>query len=406
MRKSFSDHLYSFRRYDREDTFYYFNIMRGRYPESYRFIREGMFDAIIFHNSALILRGSHKYWKIFTENILPVCRDSSCIKVALVQDDYTLTGYLRRFICDINMDLVYSILREENQRLVYPEEEMGDIPVRMVYTGYVDENTMRRLKDIPHRQRPLDMVYRAKKLPYSYGKLGYNKYAIIEEMEKALGKFPELKTDLGSTTNKDNVITGEDWMDFLQSSRTVLGTLSGAGIIDMEGVLRERTEQYCKNHPGTTYEEAKRYCFPEAEENIKGMLSPRHFEAAMTGTCQVLLGYDYQGVLVPDVDYIPIAEDYSNLDEVLEKIKDISYCERIARQCYKDVVLCGRYTYQRFVDEVMGDIRLLRNEKAKTGEVKGQSLLTPLYAYWGCRKNNRAIHRDLIRMEKENNRKP
>jgi hypothetical protein len=36
-----------------------------------------------------------------------------------------------------------------------------------------------------------------------------------------------------------------------------------------------------------------------------GSISPRHFEAALVGSCQLLVQSEYAGALEPDVHYAP-----------------------------------------------------------------------------------------------------
>ena len=50
-------------------------------------------------------------------------------------------------------------------------------------------------------------------------------------------------------------------------------------------------------------------------------VTPRHFEAIITKTCQVLLEGHYKGVLVPERHFIPLKPDWSNLEHILEKLK-------------------------------------------------------------------------------------
>lgn len=47
----------------------------------------------------------------------------------------------------------------------------------------------------------------------------------------------------------------------------------------------------------------------------------------------------------PDIDYIVLKEAFSNVDEVIEKISDRDYCEKIAKNCFESVVASGKYTY-------------------------------------------------------------
>jgi len=99
-------------------------------------------------------------------------------------------------------------------------------------------------------------------------------------------------------------------------------------------------------------------CFPGLDGNLKLFaLSPRHFEACMTRTCQALVEGEYGGILKPGVHYIEIKKDWSNIPEVIKQIEDVDYCERIADNAYRDIVESGSYTYRNFVQLVLEHVR-------------------------------------------------
>ena len=81
-------------------------------------------------------------------------------------------------------------------------------------------------------------------------------------------------------------------------------------------------------------------------------LGPRHFEAAAFRVCQVLFEGDYSGALEPGVHYVPLAKDFSNVDEVIAAIRDPVRRRAITERAYDDLVASGRYSYERFIAEV------------------------------------------------------
>lgn len=81
LRNTIIDHAFCFQRYDKENEYFYFNIFNGRRAEDYEWIEQGLFDAVIFHYSALSLRTSEKHWGNFHELMSRVWRDDPCVKV-------------------------------------------------------------------------------------------------------------------------------------------------------------------------------------------------------------------------------------------------------------------------------------------------------------------------------------
>ena len=51
-------------------------------------------------------------------------------------------------------------------------------------------------------------------------------------------------------------------------------------------------------------------------------ISSRHFDAIGCGTAQILLEGRYNDLLEPDIHYFQLKRDFSNLNDVLDRLKD------------------------------------------------------------------------------------
>ena len=91
MRKTDIDHAFSFQRYDKENEYFYFNIYNGRFANDYNWIDKKMFDVVIFHYTAMELRGLDRHWANFLQLMKLIWREYPCKKIIMSQDDYTLT---------------------------------------------------------------------------------------------------------------------------------------------------------------------------------------------------------------------------------------------------------------------------------------------------------------------------
>ena len=140
------------------------------------------------------------------------------------------------------------------------------------------------------------------------------------------------------------------WYRFLAGCRTVLGCEGGSSVHDPDGRVRESVGAYLASRPEASFDEAEQACFPGRDGTLGlFVLSPRHLEACLTRTCQVLVEGEYSGVLQPGRHYIELARDFSNLEEVLGHVADVERCERIADQAHRDVVASGQFGYNGFV---------------------------------------------------------
>ena len=128
-------------------------------------------------------------------------------------------------------------------------------------------------------------------------------------------------------------------------------------LLDKDGSIRERTKEYINKFPNASYQEVEENCFKKEAGNLKLFtIGPRLFQACMTHTCQALVEGDYEGIVQPGIHYFSIKKDWSNIEEVMEKIADKELCEKMAAKAYNDIVLSERYTYKAFIRETFKDI--------------------------------------------------
>ncbi len=393
MRKTDIDHAFCFKRYDTENEYFYFNIYNGRFAEDYNWIDKKMFDAVIFHYTAMELRGSDGHWSPFLQLMKIIWRDYPCKKIIMSQDDYKLTERIWELALGIKADKIYTVMRECDYSILYPKSKLDDIEIKTVLTGYVEEEYIGKINLQEHRYRKYDVVYRACKPPYNYGKHAQLKYELVLQFKEKL-KDSHYVYDISNTDDNKGAVLGDSWFDFLASSRTTIGCLGGAGFADIAGEFGKRINEYTALYTDATYEEAKESCFPDIEENLTGTISPRIFDAAITKTCQILVGEDYQGILRPNIDYIVLNRDFSNIDEVITKIKNINCCEEIASNCYEHVVKSQKYTYAKFVQWVMRDIGKADHDKAVSSELSK-------YIERMCKKNNDMVMNEIQLKEGE-----
>ena len=226
-----------------------------------------------------------------------------------------------------------------------------------VLTGYIPEYFKNYKKNISEKE--VDIFYRGRKLHFMYGELGKLKYEIGVKVKEAAIKN-NLKEDIDCTDKKR--IYNEDWIKTLSNAKVTLASPSGSNVINKNDDIVDTINKYLKIIASTTHllPENVDVSYEEIFEkfNIKeeldcGQVSPKMFEAAAVGT--VLIMYDnceYNNIFKPDIHYIPLKIDYSNLDEIMEKIKDNDYLQTIADNAYRDIVLSDLYSYKNFIQKI------------------------------------------------------
>ena len=87
------------------------------------------------------------------------------------------------------------------------------------------------------------------------------------------------------------------------------------------------------------------------------VISSRHFDAIGTRTCQIMTPGRYNDILQADVHYIAIAPDFSNIDSVLERLRDENYCQRLVDTTREYVLDCHTYAHRMArLEEILEEI--------------------------------------------------
>ncbi len=337
------EHLGALQRYSRHRL----DVSNPRGLSSSRLLRFEHYDVVILHYSIFALSDiALPPW--FREQLAAF----SGLKVQFVQDEYRSVDAMTERMRELGIDLLFSSVPPDALALVYGTRIPG-VDVVPTLTGFVPA----RLQELPRQPlagRPLDVVYRGRSIPYWLGRLGQEKVLIGREF-MARAALTDLRCDI-SWTETDRIY-GEAWYRFLGSSRTTLGTESGASIVDFDGALQERTESYLRSKPTATFDEVQREILSPFEGNaVIQTLSPRVFEAAAVGTGMVNFTGRYSDVIEPWTHYIPLEKDFSNFDQVAAAIREDELLDTMAARAHEDLVRSGRYSLQAFVQGLEREI--------------------------------------------------
>ncbi len=313
-------------------------------------LRHLRIDAVVFDTIFLSMHWSPEYFRNHAEPCT-VLRKLTCVKIALPQDEFINMDVVVEFLKDVGITDILTLSEKSDWEQIFGMLDHTKVTFRTILPGYVDETRRMWRTNGGAVTRSIDVGYRAWNNPYWLGEHGRRKVQIAQMVGEAARKRA-LKIDINNPASVDFLI-GDKWFDFLSRCRAVLGVEGGASLLDKNGSVKRRVEEYLIQHPDATFEQARDQCFPHQDHTMNyRMLTPRHFEACITRTCQILLEGRYSGVLQPWRHYIPLKNDYSNLDEVFEALADDNLVDRIVNQAYEDIVASGKWSYRSFVREV------------------------------------------------------
>jgi hypothetical protein len=333
-----------------------------------RGLRHVSFDAIVLHTTFLCMRWSHLFytWKWGWRWL----REFDGPKIALPQDEYDHSEILDEWLFELGVTDVFTNFGAPSRELLYPLMSQK-AEFHKCFTGYIDDAAARQCGRLlrPIAARDLDIVYRAFRLPFWFGRQGQLKHLVGTVVAERAGKR-DRKVDI--STRPEDTVTGKEWFDFLMSGKVVIGCESGSSVLDRRGEIRARIQNLLKDSPQLSFEDVTKK-MPEGWDDHRFFaLSPRHFEAIITKTCQVLVEGEYEGVLVPGRHYIPLKRDFSNVDEVIDLT---ALLQRIADCAYQEIYERGQYSYRTLAQSI--EEAIIR--PARAGGVGARHIRTPFW---------------------------
>lgn len=352
LRDTIRTHLYCWQQYSTYQCLYV-NIAFG-FP--WWILQRTRVDCVVYHTSFLGMRWVPQLF----EQRAALCKPLANIpipKIAIPQDEFLYSDLLGRFLADQHITHLYTCASEKDWKYIYgPHLDFTTVVVKTVLTGYLDEATVSRVDGLKLKRnaRSYDIGYRAWRAASWLGQHGQHKVragSVICEAAKKRG----FRVDC-SMLEKD-VLLGDDWFEFLLNCRATVGAPGGASVLDRDGSVKASVEAYELAHPEANFEEVRGACFPDRDGELDlACISPRHFEACLTETCQILVKGNYNGVLHPWKHYIPVRPDYSDVETALEVLADEETVSGIVKTAYEDVVASKRWTYKSFVRETELDV--------------------------------------------------
>lgn len=319
------------------------------------------FDSIIIHYSLSFL-----YDSFIPPESLSKLRKFKGLKILFIQDEYRRVDYICEKVKFAKIQAIFTCAPSAVAEKIY-HKLVPNIQLITTLTGYVPEKLL-KVKRKSISERNIHVGYRARRLPFWYGKKSYEKYEIGKRfLEHA--KKRELTCDI-SSEEKDRIY-GNRWINFISNCKATLGTESGASIIDFSGKIEYDLNCWQAFHPFSDFNDVPASLLVADGEIDLQVISPRCFEAAALGTVMILYRGEYSGILKPDRHYLALEKDFSNIDEIIRKIKDDQLLAETAQNTYSDLIQTGDFSYKTFIkkfdDEILELIK--KNNYQNLGKV-------------------------------------
>ncbi len=328
-----------------------------------------LFEVVVLHYSIRVSLPNH-----LSESFADKLQKYRGLKILFIQDEYDTTNTAKDWIEKLGIHIVYTCVPGEYVEQVYPSAEFPYVRFNATLTGYVPIKTKRfdRLKPLSSRKKMIG--YRGRALPFFYGTLGQEKLQIGKRMRQ-LCDARNIITDIEWEDRAR--IYGEQWYSFLEDCRATLGTESGSNVFDFDGTISKNIVAAVTQRPDISFEEVfARYLKDHEGKIIMNQISPKIFEAISLRTALILFEGAYSAVVKPHKHFIPLKKDFSNVDEVLEKVQDLAYIEALTRRAYDDIIRSGAFSYRGFIQDFDA---LVSSYSGRSSGMELVSALTLLY---------------------------
>lgn len=199
----------------------------------------------------------------------------------------------------------------------------------------------------PLHERPIDLGARSFDFAYYLG--DRDRYR-AERFAEGLAMAAGLKVDISSDPSKR--FNRPQWAEFLRSCKMTVASEAGSGYIEFDDRTRWAVDTFQAENPGVSFDVVHERFFAAYTNPISGkIISPRHFEAAGTKTCQILVKGRYNDILEAGVHYLPLLPNLSNAEEIRERIRDDRHLALVADCAYEHVR--STHTYRHRVEALL-----------------------------------------------------
>jgi hypothetical protein len=299
------------------------------------------YDVLMIHFSLYLL---NPYF--IPEDVQAAIAEYRGVKMQTIRDEYRFIDEMTQKQADLGIDVLFSVLRPEHIERVYHHSHVRGMFKVSTLPGLASEGLM-RINVPPISNRGTHLSYRSRRLPAELGSFAQQKIELGLRMAELMPRF-SLKCDI-STEEKDRKY-GSEWVRLHTSSKAVLSAPGGVSIFDFSGEASQRAGAYRQDHPGAEERDIIKEALADLDGNIvHKQITPRTFEAIALKTALVMPVSDYRDVLVPWRHYIPIADDFSNIDEVADRLRDDEFLQELVDRTYKEILVEGGYTRREFV---------------------------------------------------------
>lgn len=276
---------------------------------------------------------------------------SRCTRVVFLANEYKLMPEKMAYVDELRADLVVSQLDGAEALDLYRRR----LACRVTWLPNAGLDPERFRPPADDSGRSIELGYRAYENPWY---LGHQERRDIADAFTDAAARHGLAVDI--SLDPADRLDEDEWPAFLRRCLGQLGSEAGGDYLELDDRTRKAVNRHLEEQPDASFEAVRARFFDGYADPVSGRaLSSRIIEAAGTKTAQLLLEGRYGGLLEPDVHYIPIRRDLSNVDEAIAKLRDPGVRAEVAGNAYR--LVREELGCDRLVDRLVSEIREVRS---------------------------------------------
>lgn len=254
-----------------------------------------------------------------------------------VGNEYCLMPEKIGFINEVEADFIASQLPENTAVWLYNDCKQSKI---LAIPHALNSKIYRCYRE--NHLRKVDLGFIGDEYSYSIGDIERSRLA--EYFQKMHSKSIERK-DI--RMGRKLRLPRKQYVHFLNSIRCTIGAESGTYYLEKTDKTQKEIEDFLSLNPKANFEEVFNRFFRKYRNPVNGKaVSSRHFEAIGTKTAQILLEASYNGILRADLHYVSLKKDYSNIQDVIERIEDKDYIQKLVDSAYEYAAESHTYSHR------------------------------------------------------------
>jgi hypothetical protein len=318
------------------------------------FFNINFYDVLIIHNTiSYDVDNLLSLDKLLTSKI----KNFKGVKIIFKQDEHFKFNKFRKYVDDVGFDLIYTTLNPSYAKKLFAFTlKSKNINFKQMLTSYISDSMLdfANRKQKKYTNRSIDIGYRGSVMPLEFGRACYEKKIIGEDVDLLL-RGKNLKTNISNSWS--DRFSNNQWYEFISDCKSVLAVESGSSIYDLDGSLSKKIKLLNRKFDNfSNIKDFENYFIQELKEYDLGnkvlTISPRHFEAAACKSLQIMFPGHYGGIFKPYVHYLPLNRDYSNLDDIVNKLKNQNYIKKITDHAFEEIVCNEKYHLKSFVVDI------------------------------------------------------